>query len=653
MPRIFLKIFVPGPFHDGLHYHFSTNVAAGVRVRVQLGTREIIGISGGKIESDAKIPETKPLLEVLDDEPIITNEIFALAGFASDYYMAPLGDLLLSGLPNTLRKGKPLPKPKTNTGLAKPRGYQLTNEQNVAIECIDSSTGQFNCFLLQGVTGSGKTQVFSELIAHSIARKQKVLILVPEIGLTGQMADRIQAQLKGILSVSHSGLSDGDRSRAFVAAKDGLIDVLIGTRSALFTPIKQLGLILVDEEHDSAYKNQEGARYSARDLSIIRAKQANIPIVLSSATPSLETWQAAQQGRYRKLILKERPGAATSTKIELIDSRRDKPVAGLTQTARQAIIRALENGQQALVFLNRRGYAPAMMCADCGWTPECKHCDAKPTLHRSPNLLWCHHCDNKSRPPLICPACSKSTLIAIGHGTERVAEALTQILPEFPIIRIDRDTTARRRSFKTLIEPVIEGKPCVLVGTQMLAKGHDFKHLSTVIVADGDQGLLGADFRSIEHFSQLLMQVTGRAGRHQNQGYVYIQTHRPDSHWFSLILANQYDTLAAALVKERIQFKWPPTTHIALITGRSGNPGSVFEALDQIKLTFKQLNSSLQILGPAPSPMERRNRQYHGQLLLAGPRQLLQWALKETGPWAYRRQGKVVFQLDVDPWDLW
>ena len=414
MPRIFLKIFVPGPFHDGLHYHFSTNVAAGVRVRVQLGTREIIGISGGKIESDAKIPETKPLLEVLDDEPIITNEIFALAGFASDYYMAPLGDLLLSGLPNTLRKGKPLPKPKTNTGLAKPRGYQLTNEQNVAIECIDSSTGQFNCFLLQGVTGSGKTQVFSELIAHSIARKQKVLILVPEIGLTGQMADRIQAQLKGILSVSHSGLSDGDRSRAFVAAKDGLIDVLIGTRSALFTPIKQLGLILVDEEHDtvfllqgvtgsgktqifseliahsiarkqkvlilvpeigltgqmadriqaqlkgilsvshsglsdgdrsrafvaakdglidvligtrsalftpikqlglilvdeehdSAYKNQEGARYSARDLSIIRAKQANIPIVLSSATPSLETWQAAQQGRYRKLILKERP----------------------------------------------------------------------------------------------------------------------------------------------------------------------------------------------------------------------------------------------------------------------------------------------------------------------------------------------------------
>lgn len=653
MPRIFLKVFVPGPFPEPLTYHSDAPVAQGARVRVPLGSREVIGLAGTAIADHLIEDATKAVIEILDPVPLISVEIFALVDFASAYYHTPPGDLLLSALPSALRKGKAYPKPRIESGRGETPAYPLHAEQIAAITAIDAAAEQFHCFLLQGVTGSGKTQVFSELIAKTVARGQQVLLLVPEIGLTGQMVTRIQQQLTGDLVVSHSNLADGARARAFAAASEGIADVLIGTRSALFTPMPRLGLILIDEEHDSAYKNQEGALFSARDLAIVRAQHASIPIVLSSATPSIETWSAANQGRYTRLRLNTRPGAQQHTRLELIDARRDRPKDGLTQAARLAITRTLDHGQQALIFLNRRGYAPVLMCTECGWTPECRHCDAKPTLHRQPDLLWCHHCDHRSRPPAICPACSGLQLMAIGQGTERLSEAVEALFPGIAVIRIDRDTTARRKAFETLLQPVIAGDPCILVGTQMLAKGHDFKNLSTVVVADGDQGLLGADFRAVEHFAQLLTQVAGRAGRHHTDGRVLIQTHRPDSSWFPLILSQDYDRLASAIDEERKLFDWPPHQHLALVTARGPESNQVFEALGTIAQQFRALGSPLKILGPAPAPMERRNRQYHAQLLIQGSRSLLHWALDETGPWGYRRQGKVMFQLDVDPWDLW
>ncbi len=653
MPRIFLKVFVPGPFSGALTYQAESPIDRGIRVRVPLGHREVIGLTDETLPACDVTEETKPVLEVLDQAPLLSADIFRLTAFAADYYHTPQGDLLLTALPTALRKGKPCPPPRIETGLEQAPNYALHPEQIAAIEAIHQAAGRFACFLLQGVTGSGKTQVFSELIASTIAKGQQVLLLVPEIGLTGQMVTRIQAQLRGSLVVSHSNLAEGARARAFAAASHGLADVLIGTRSALLTPMPKLGLILIDEEHDSAYKNQEGALYSARDLAIVRAQQRQIPIVLSSATPSLETWSAANHGRYTRLRLTTRPGAQRSTRLELIDARRDRPKDGLTQAARLAIQDTLNNGQQVLIFLNRRGYAPVLMCPDCGYTPECKHCDARPTLHRQPDTLWCHHCDHRVRPPAVCPACASTQLLAIGQGTERLTETVEALFSEVPVIRIDRDTTSRRKAFETLLQPVVAGEPCILVGTQMLAKGHDFQQLSTVIVTDGDQGLLGADFRAVEHFAQLLTQVAGRAGRHQTDGRVLIQTHRPDSPWFPLILGNDYDQLAAAIEAERAQFHWPPQTHLALITARGPDSHLVFEALGAVAHQLRTLQSPLRILGPAPAPMERRNRQYHGQLLLIGPRNLLHWALNETGPWAYRRQGKVMFQLDVDPWDLW
>jgi primosomal protein N' (replication factor Y) len=653
MSRFFVKVFVPGPFFEPLTYSSDKPVEAGLRVKAPLGSREIIGISAGEAIKPEDLSAIKSILEILDNTPVINSSHRALMGFASEYYLAPPGDLLLSCLPASIRKGNPLPAAKTEQGQSQPPNYALTDEQKDAIDCVNQASDDFQCFLLQGVTGSGKTQVFSELIHKTIERGKQVLLLVPEIGLTGQMVSRIQRQLTGKLAVSHSGLADGARAKAFVAASQGTADVLIGTRSALFTPMANLGLILVDEEHDGAYKNQEGCRYSARDLAIVRAQQMTIPIVLSSATPSLESWHQAELGKYIRLRLSSRPGQLSSPTICLIDARHDKPKDGLSEASRRAIRNAIDRQQQALVFLNRRGYSPILMCTDCGWIPGCRHCDAKPTLHRNPNVLWCHHCDHRQQSITVCPECSGLNLLNVGLGTERLEEALVIAFPDTSIIRVDRDTTSRRRAFEQLIQPVINGDPCILVGTQMLAKGHDFKKLSTVIVTDADQGLSGADFRSVEHFAQLLTQVAGRAGRHGDRGQVLIQTHRPDSEWIDRILKQNYDGLAAALMAERQHFQWPPNTHLALISARASTAEAVFEALGDVASTIRALNSNVRLLGPAPAPMERRNRQYHGQLLILGKRPLLQWILRETGPWAYKKRGKVMFQLDVDPWDLW
>ncbi len=652
MPSFFIKVFVPGPFFEPLVYVSKTPIDAGIRVRVVLGSREIIGISDGETAEPKTLKTIKSILSIIDECSIISEEQRAIVQFASDYYNSPLGDLLLHSLPASIRKGRPIPAAKTEPGLARPCAHQITDEQLKAIQSIDESYQSFQCFLLQGVTGSGKTQIFSELIHRVLARQQQVLLLVPEIGLTGQMVERIREQLDGQLAVSHSGLADGARARAFVAASNGIADILIGTRSTLFTPMPRLGLILIDEEHDGAYKNQEGCRYSARDLAVVRAQQRGIPVVLSSATPSLESWHRAELGKYKRLRLSSRPSQRPTPLIRLVDARQDKPRDGLSDASRRAIRQTIDRERQVLVFLNRRGYSPVLMCTDCGWMPNCRHCDARPTLHKQPDCLWCHHCDHRSKKPNVCPECVSSNLLAIGQGTKRLEEALSTSFSDIPIIRVDRDTTTRRRAFQKLLEPVINGDPCIMVGTQMLAKGHDFKKLSTVIIADADQGLSSADFRSVEHFVQLLTQVAGRAGRYQDRGQVLIQTHQPDSVWINRILEQDYDRIATVMIAERKQFNWPPSSHLALITGRATTLSPVFNALEEIAQNIKALNSPVKILGPAPAPMERRNRQYHGQLLLLGKRSVVQWVLKVTGPWAYKKYGKVSIQLDVDPRNL-
>jgi primosomal protein N' (replication factor Y) (superfamily II helicase) len=651
MTGFFIQVFVPGPFSGPLTYTSPSTIEAGCRVQVALGHREVIGIVAGPGQASDHHDPAKPITACLDEMPILDMPIMALTEFAARYYFAAPGDLLLGALPKPLRAGKPRPKPLTIEGQGLTSGVHRTDAQHLACQAITDALGSFQPFLLQGVTGSGKTQVFIDLMHAVIGRQQQILLLIPEIGLTGRIAERIGEQLSGHYQIMHSGRTPVERARAFMAARDGLCDVLIGTRSCLLTPLPRLGLILIDEEHDSSYKNLDGPRYSARDLAVMRAKQASCPVILASATPALETWERANQGHYQRLRLPARASGIDPPQLSLIDARTDRPVDGLTQAARHAIERTLARDEQALVFLNRRGYAPVLYCADCGWSPMCKHCDSKPAVHHHPHTLWCHHCDARQAIPRQCPSCGHPELLRLGEGTERLADRLTQLFPSTPVIRVDRDSTVRKRAFETLLEPVIAGTPCILVGTQMLAKGHDFDRLTTVIVADADQGLLGTDFRSIEHFSQLLTQVSGRAGRRDIQGNVLIQTHRPDSPWFPLILSQDYDALADAMLAERQHMGWPPATHLAVIRARGSDAESTLQALAPIarKLRLEGVN----VLGPAPAPMERRNRQFHGQCVVVGERNQLHRALQATGPWLYRRTGKVLIQLDVDPWDLW
>jgi len=651
MTGFFIQVFVPGPFSGPLTYRSEDVVPSGCRVVVPLGARQVVGIVGEPAECPEAPEQIKPVIDRLDSAPLLDASIIALAEFAARYYFAAPGDVLLTNLPKPLRDGKPWPTPQALDGKGHLSTVQRTEAQLQAIQTILDSPTEFAPYLLQGVTGSGKTQVFIDLMHAMIDSGRQVLLLIPEIGLTGRMAERIAEQLAGRYQVMHSGRTPLERARAFMAMRDGQCDVLIGTRSCLLTPMPRLGLILVDEEHDGSYKNLEGPRYSARDLAVMRAKQAECPVVLASATPSLESWVHANQGRYHRLRLPTRASGIEPPQLALIDARRDRPQDGLTAEARRVIAATLAQDEQVLVFLNRRGYAPVLYCGACGWSPECRHCDAKPAVHNQPRTLWCHHCDTRQAIPVRCPSCGQHDLMHLGEGTERLAESLVADFPEVPVIRVDRDSTIRKRAFETLLEPVIAGTPCILVGTQMLAKGHDFDRLTTVIIADADQGLLGTDFRSIEHFSQLLTQVAGRAGRRAVRGQVLIQTHRPESPWFPLILTQDYDALAAVMVAERAQMGWPPNRHLAVIRGRGPTAELTLNALMPFAQTLRQ--QGVQVLGPAPAPMERRNRQFHGQCVIVGDRTAVHNALQATGPWLYRRVGRVHIQLDVDPWDLW
>ena len=651
MTGFFTQVFVPGPFSGPLTYSASTPIEPGCRVRVPLGHRSVVGLVAGPGELSDHHEPIKPIEACLDETPLVDPGSLALAAFAARYYFAAPGDLVLGVLPKPLREGKPTPKAVSLEGHGQRSQFSRTQAQGDAIDTISGALGQFRPILLQGVTGSGKTQVFIDAIHAAIATGQQTLLLIPEIGLTGRLAERIAEQLSGRYQVMHSGRTPLERARAFIAAQQGEIDLLIGTRSCLLTPLPRLGLILVDEEHDGSYKNLDGPRYSARDLAVMRAKQANCPIVLASATPSLESWVQANQGRYQRLRLPSRASGIEAPTLRLIDARADRPKDGLTQAALHAIEHTLQRQEQALVFLNRRGYAPVLYCGECGWSPTCRHCDAKPSVHQHPRTLWCHHCDTRQALPPHCPNCGHPELLRLGEGTERLADQLSQHFSETPVIRVDRDSTVRKRAFEALLAPVLAGEPCILVGTQMLAKGHDFDRLTTVIVADADQGLLGTDFRSLEHFSQLLTQVAGRAGRRDVRGQVLIQTHRPESPWFPLLLGQDYDALARAMLTERQQMGWPPTTHLAVLRARGPDPNATLAALAPIASSLK--GQDVQVLGPAPAPMERRNRQYHAQCVVVGERGALHRALRATGPWLYRRAGKVLIQLDVDPWDLW
>ncbi len=489
-------------------------------------------------------------------------------------------------------------------------------EQQAAIAAVHGASG-FQCFLLNGVTGSGKTEVYIRLIGAALERGRQVLVLVPEIGLTPQLAERFAQRLDTERVVLHSGLAEGERERAWQRAARGNARLILGTRSAIFTPLPDLGLLIVDEEHDVSLKQQDGFRYSARDLAVRRAQIRHCPVLLGSATPSLETLRNAERGRYRHLRLHQRAGGAKPPRFLVVDVRSQPLVTGLSHALLTRMMAVIEAGHQVLLFLNRRGFAPVLTCHDCGWISACRHCDARMTLHRDRGLLICHHCGDQRALPVHCPECESPDLRPLGQGTERVEESLRQRFPGIPLARIDRDSTRRKGDLERLLGAARDGAYPLLLGTQMLAKGHHLPGVTLVGILDLDHGLYGSDFRATERMAQLLIQVAGRAGRAEQPGTVMLQTRHPDHPLLIRLLSQGYGAFAAAALAERAEAALPPFSFQALLRADSRVEQQALDFLRQARAQVLGLAPEpVEVWGPAPASMERRAGRFRAQLLL-------------------------------------
>jgi primosomal protein N' (replication factor Y) (superfamily II helicase) len=539
-------------------------------------------------------------------------------------------------------------------------GPELNADQVEALRRVVDGLGRFRPFLLEGVTGSGKTEVYIRAIEAAAARGLQTLLIVPEIGLTPQLRERLTSRLPDRPAVLHSALGAGERERAWHRAASGQGTVVLGTRSAVFVPMPRIGLILVDEEHDPSLKQQEGFRYSARDLAVRRAQLVDCPVVLGSATPALETLSNAQAGRYGWLRLPQRAGSACTPRISLLDIRNQPLQAGLSGVLREEMRTEIAAGNQVLLFLNRRGFAPVLTCHTCGWVGGCPHCDARLTLHLGQRRLWCHHCGWFQSLPSQCPDCKGTDLRMLGRGTERLDEELRPLFPGISIARVDRDTTRRRGELTRLLGEVQRGEIQILLGTQMLAKGHDFPGVTLVGILDLDQSLYASDFRAPERTAQLIVQVTGRAGRAERPGRVVLQTRHPDHPLLQSLLREGYVGFAAAALEERRAAELPPFSHLALLRAEAPAAETPLAFLEQCRqmaqaIAREMAEPQVQTLGPVPAPMERRGGRYRAQLLVqAAQRPVLQRFLARWSQAlrALSRSKGLRWSLDVDPQDM-
>ncbi len=719
-----LRIALPVPLNSLFDYRARGGpVAAGCRVLVPFGRRRMVGVVVAQAAtSDLGDDKLKDIERVLDDAPLLTDELMATLRWAARYYQHPLGEVLQAALPVALRSARALPPsgvaalqltpvgraalgdPKRRRGTridallgalaagplpiahgdvrgagsasvraalahdwlervhvaaaALPRsgiaGPPLNDEQRSAADAVIAAADRFAPFLLDGVTGSGKTEVYLDIIKACIAQGRQALVLVPEIALTPQALRRFRERLGIDIAAVHSGLGESERARAWLGAARGEAPVILGTRSALFVPLPKAGVIIVDEEHDASYKQQEGFRYHARDLAVMRAKALGVPVVLGSATPSLESLANVAAERYQSLRLTHRAGLSQPPALRVVDLRRQRLQHGLAAPTLDVIAACLARGEQALIFKNRRGYAPVLLCHDCGWSAQCPDCERAMTLHRGAARLRCHHCGREQKIPRACPACGGLALHPLGEGTERLEEALTAHFPDIPVVRVDRDTTRGRRMRDALFDNLPTVGARILVGTQMLAKGHDLPHLTLVVVVGVDEGLHSIDFRASERLGQLIVQVAGRAGRAERAGTVILQTHDPAHPLLTVLLNGGYHALAAQLLKDRRDASLPPFAQFALLRGEAKDKG----ALDRFLASAAASANDAAIIahGPLAAPMARRAGAFRGQVLIeAGERAALQGFLPA---WLDRLRAlpgarQLHWSIDVDPVDLY
>lgn len=534
------------------------------------------------------------------------------------------------------------------------KGPTLNPDQKGALKSIRETSG-FSSSLIEGVTGSGKTEVYLHLIQDELNAGRQVLVLVPEIGLTPQLVARFRRRLGLEPELMHSGLTDTARLSTWRAAQNGSAQLIVGTRSAIFVPLRNPGLIIVDEEHDSSLKQQEGLRYSARDLAIVRGKKLDIPVVLGSATPSLETLQRCRDGAYRLVQLPSRAGKAVPPMMRLIDLRKHDAYEGLSQPVIDAIEKTIARDGQVLIFLNRRGFAPTLICSGCGNVAECTRCDSRMTVHAASNMLKCHHCGAQRGLDAVCTDCG-SPCRPLGHGTERLEDALRSRFPGEVITRIDSDSTRLKGTMTRALAMATSGETRILVGTQMLSKGHHFPNLTLVVVINADQGLFSTDFRGGERLAQSLIQVGGRAGREKRQGEVMIQTAFPEHPFWSELFSGGYPKVAESTLMERENAVWPPFSRLALLRAAATNREDAHRFLDLARALAQAADvDGVRILGPVSAPMERKAGRFRAQLLLQSrQRGCLHQVLASlrASLEGSKEARRVRWSIDVDPIEL-
>ena len=735
-----LRIAVPSPLRRLFDYlpldepAPSTEVKPGTRVRISFGNRKLVGIVI-EIVRGSSLPanKLKPILNVLDNEPLFTQSVFNILLWSANYYQHPTGEVFSTAMPSKLRAGIQLnperqvwkiaksitaekllsisraPKQKAlfdfiesqstisrteiqQAGFSNPLLVQLSTkglicskmvpaldakpfntelklsssqlklnkEQQSAVNLIRKKLGAYSSFLLDGVTGSGKTEVYMRVMQTQLSQGKQCLVLVPEIGLTPQTIARFKDRFHCRVVALHSGLNETERLSGWSQARDGSAGIIIGTRSSIFTPMASPGLIIVDEEHDSSFKQQDGFRYSARDLAVIRAREEKICVVLGSATPSLESIHNANSKKFTHLKLPNRTGVSSpQNSIQLVDIASENLEEGFSEQLLYKIGIHIEAGNQVLVFINRRGFAPVLNCQSCGWVAECEKCDTRFTVHANPSSLRCHHCSTFRRLPNSCPQCKSKSLNTIGIGTQRIESLLKRKFPKTPVIRIDRDSTRGKTSLAKMLEQVNQGDSCILLGTQMLAKGHHFPNITLAAIVDADAGLFSADFRGQEHMAQTIVQVAGRAGRADRAGEVLIQSRHSSHATLQSLSSNSYLEFTETQLQERKNSLMPPYSHLCLLRAESGDLKMSIGLLDKIAAIIDSLCTEnkmpIECLGPLPAPMEKRAGRFRVHLLLKSRnRGALQSLLSQLCVQIdnMRYSQKLRLSIDVDPQDL-
>ena len=657
-----VRVALDVPLHRLFDYQLADACPADVgrRVRVPFGRGEKIGVVVATAESSEwPLTQLKTANRIEDELPPLPPDFFQLLEFASTYYQAPLGETIMAALPAGLKRLSP---PQRRSGrtqrppTAQPRP-QLTAEQAAVIDAIDIDGG-FVPHLLFGVTGSGKTEVYLRLIERALALGQQTLLLVPEINLTPQLEARVRARFPEQTIVAlHSELAEAARERHWLQALRGEADVVLGTRLSIFTPLPRLGLLLVDEEHDASFKQQDGMRYSARDLAIVRAHQQNIPILFGSATPALESWANAENGRYRRHFLLQRANPqAQLPPVRILDTRQIKLQEGVAEPLLAAIRNRLERGEQSLVFLNRRGYAPVLACPACGWISHCQRCAANLVVHRADHCLRCHHCGFEARIPRACPTCGNQDIQPFGRGTQRIEEVLAERFPQARILRVDRDSAKSRKQWERLLEQIHGGEADILVGTQMLAKGHDFPKLTLVGVLGADAALFAADWRAPERLFAQLMQVAGRAGRADLPGEVLIQTQFPEHPLYAALVRHDFPAFAGMQLKEREQAGFPPYAYQAMLRAEAPQIADAIAFLATARAWPQAVeHADVMLYDPVPMRLARRANLERAQLLVESPsRRALQLFLGEWGGLlaSIKAPSRLRWHLEVDPFEF-